>query len=534
MNKFKFNYDYENLKDGERQYNDYNFGKTKVVDARYVHAEFSMDKGNPLIEALPLPRSDVEILHAYNEPLSDFDRNEIMGWSKEKKKRSVSMLRNFRITLPFHYDLEEQFYSALVNSYRSRYFTYNDRALINTTINQEKVVLHNRLIGEDGDSTFSGFALLGYSGCGKSSAIKILLNHYPQVIYHHPRGIERFPQILYLVVNCTPNSNFSSLYVNIGDAIDKALGNVKGIYKTMIKKIKTLGGKADKIKELVEIFNIGIILFDEIQLINFESTKEDSFESLMVLSNRTKVAIGVIGTEDAYQKMFKILRSARRTGVLINADKYCSNYKFFEYAVKQLFNYQWYDEEIVLTRGIIDSLYKYTKGIIDQLIGIYMFMQIDYLRNNKRPIVNEEFIKKVVNSHYKGIQSLLEDINYNSNSESYRKIIATANDEMINIFSSKQNESIDFIVCNNSVNNIMKRNVLYNILSCHDEYTNDEIFEAYEKVINIKENKNKTEKELSVLTVKMLINSSLPKEKPKKIKKLSNDVIEKFIEESNL
>ena len=44
---------------------------------------------------------------------------------------------------------------------------------------------------------------------------------------------------------------------------------------------------------------------DEIQLIDFNSTKENSFESLLLLTNETKVAFVVIGTEDAYEKMFK-------------------------------------------------------------------------------------------------------------------------------------------------------------------------------------------------------------------------------------
>jgi len=529
MSKFGFKYKYKELKEGERQYDDYNFNKTKIVDARYVPAEFSMDKGNPFIEALPLPRTDNEVLHAYNQPLSDFNRNEMLQWSNEKKRRSVSLLRNVRFTLPFHYDLEEQFYNALINSYRSRYFIQNTCSTIKTSIDNSEVLLHNRMVGEDGDATFSGFALLGYSGCGKSSSIKTLLSQYPQVIYHYPGGIERFPQIVYLVVNCTPNSNFNSLYVNIADAIDKALGNVDGAYANMVKKIKNLGLKGDKIKELVEVFNIGVILFDEIQLINFKKTNEHSFESLMTLANRTKVGIGVIGTEDAYGDMFKVLRSARRTGTLISADKYCSNYRFFEHVTTQLFKYQWFDEEIPVTREIVDCLYKYSKGIIDQLIGIYSFMQIDYLRKpiKNRPKIDESFITSVVEKHYKGIQNLLEDIVYNSSTDEYRKIIQNAKHEMNSIFADKQDETTNVIVDECSDIGAMKRNVLQNILSCHDEYTNDEIINAFEKVYNLNDNKSKTEKELSILTIKMLINSSKPKEKNKKI---TDEMIERFIE----
>ncbi len=60
-------------------------------------------------------------------------------------------------------------------------------------------------------------------------------------------------------------------------------------------------------------------LEDEIQLIDFSRTRESSFESLMILANRTKVAIAVVGTEDAYEMMFSKFRTGRRVGTVIKA-----------------------------------------------------------------------------------------------------------------------------------------------------------------------------------------------------------------------
>ncbi len=85
-------------------------------------------------------------------------------------------------------------------------------------------------------------------------------------------------------------------------------------YETVIEKTRSLGGKADKVRDLIEKFSIGIIVFDEIQLINFNSSKENSIEGLMTLANKTKVAMGVVGTEDAFAMMFKKLRTGRRLG----------------------------------------------------------------------------------------------------------------------------------------------------------------------------------------------------------------------------
>lgn len=41
------------------------------------------------------------------------------------------------------------------------------------------------------------------------------------------------------------------------------------------------------------------------------------------IGNRTKVAIAVVGTEDAYSKMFTHLRTARRLGNIISGNLYC-------------------------------------------------------------------------------------------------------------------------------------------------------------------------------------------------------------------
>ena len=39
----------------------------------------------------------------------------------------------------------------------------------------------------------------------------------------------------------------------------------------------------------------------------------------MILANRTKVAIAVVGTEDAYEMMFSKFRTGRRVGTVIKA-----------------------------------------------------------------------------------------------------------------------------------------------------------------------------------------------------------------------
>ena len=64
-------------------------------------------------------------------------------------------------------------------------------------------------------------------------------------------------QITYLVVSCMPNSNFATLYRQIGETIDNALGYPEPVYEIMItKKCRSLAEKQLKVCELIEKFSI--------------------------------------------------------------------------------------------------------------------------------------------------------------------------------------------------------------------------------------------------------------------------------------
>ena len=254
--------DYSYISKKQVQYEDYDLNNQNIVDAMYSHALVNEDKGNPYIEALPLPRSDEELQMAYTTTLPSFRYDKVKDMSNLEKLLAVGSLRKLRFPLPFHEELEFEFYNALLTSYRSRKRTCSVTSNVFYYSQNERQDCHSVLLGDSAEATNAGFSLIGYSGCGKSSAIKTLISHYPQVIMHHIDEFERFPQIVYLVVNCVANSNFSALYEGIGDAIDKALGNIEPVYAKEISKEVTLGKKAEKIKQLVERFGIGIIIFD--------------------------------------------------------------------------------------------------------------------------------------------------------------------------------------------------------------------------------------------------------------------------------
>lgn len=509
-----YKYEYYDCDKTESQYTDCDFSVNKIVQARYVPALIEEDCGNPYIEALPYPRSEEDVRDAYTKSLLTYSYDKVAEMSKLEKMLQVSRLRQIRFPLTFHKTLEFSLYNALLTSYRSRTLTPTNRKAITYTADDEEQETSCILYGNSADSTNAGFSLIGYSGCGKSSAIQTLLSHYPQTIIHKVDKFKQYVQIVYLVVNCVPNSNFSALYEGVGEAIDKALGNTEAVYAREIAKTPTLGRKLEKVRELVERFGIGIIIFDEIQLINFDKTKESSFESLMTLSNRTKVAIAVVGTEDARDKMFRELRTTRRIGTMINGNMYCDNKKFFTFLVSQLFQYQWFDEPVEMSQELVDALYEVTKGIVDQLIGIYSCMHYDYLERKKRPAIDAQYVYDIAQRYYPGIQNVLADL---ESVEAARQLMDIRHDAEVRVAAiidsaQQEKEAEDLLKTQTQSTNkmLMLKNIVANITALYDEYSLPDIEKAFNAVMKKAKGEPLTEREIGRMVIDKLNNKKAP------------------------
>ena len=500
------NYEYAKCEEGASQYDDYDLTETNIVDAVYIPARMEVDRGNPYIEALPNPRSDSGIMGAYTRSLPGYRYDRVKNMSKLDKMLAVGTLRELRFPLPFNKDLEFSFYNALLTSYRARKQIKSDNSQIHLTVDNVQKKTNLILCGDSSEATNAGFSLIGYSGCGKSSAVSSLVHHYPQVIIHTDENGGYFPQISYLVVNCVPNSNFSALYEGIGDAIDKALNNITPVYANAVARVSGLGKKAELVREYVEKFGVGSIIFDEIQFVDFEHTRENTFNSLLTLSNRTKVAIAVVGTQDAMDKMFRELRTSRRIGMMINANRYCENKDYFKFLVKSLFRYQWFDKPVEATNEIVDALYDVTKGIVDQLIAVYSCLHYDYLNKKKKPVIDAEYIRSVANKFYPGIQNVLANLESTENITGLQVIRQNAEAEINAIINAakQENEMQKILNTDTTADTIQLSNVVSIIRTLYDEYSDSQIEDAYRKVTGRKSSQGKTEKEISRLVVEQL------------------------------
>ncbi len=368
-------------------------GYLSRVEAIYSEPICELDKDNPYIKALPFPLTDdKERMKNYTRTIPGFDSEKLKSYSDAQKRILLSQLSELRFYLPFETELEIEFYNSLLNAYRSK------------TQVLDPFTKTYKLVGNTGKGSDPGFSLTGLSGTGKSSSLELLLSHYPQVIQHNFENGNAI-QIVYLIVSCPANSNFGMLYAEIGRAIDQALD--VNIYEKMINSARNLGAKQQKITELFEKFAVGALILDEIQLIDFNSTKENSIQGLLVLQNTSKTSLITIGNEEALNKLYSTLRVGRRIGRNIQSSVYCNSREYLTYLIKLLFRYQLFNEYVEPTPEIIDALIAESKGIINILVLLYMAMQDAYLSAKAKPTINKEFIVQTMEDRFGKLKKLL-------------------------------------------------------------------------------------------------------------------------------
>ena len=549
MSVLNWDYEYAALEEGEGQYDNINLLNENCVDAVYIPAEFSMDKGNPFIEALPLPREGSDVRRSYNRQIIGYNADEVANMSDYKRIRAISQLRSLRFPLPFDERLETTIYNTLVMSYRNRKLRGSFDTPIEYKAHDKDFETFGSLKGRRDSAANAGFSLIGYSGCGKTTALGFAFAHIPQVIYHNINGC-RIPQIVYLNVSCFHYNNMSALYIGIGAAIDEALENSKPIYTTIVKREHTVGEKEIKVNELIERFNIGLIVFDEIQLLSFsptdtsDKTPKSSFGSLMTLQNKTKVAIGIAGTEEAYGKMFPNLQTARRIGQNINASTYCSSKNFFAVLAKELLKYQWFDNRVNFDKAMLQALYEESYGIIDQMVGIFSAMQYEYFYQDKSVNIDADYIRKVAGSYYPGLSKLNKNLSA-TDAEMKRKAImdkASARlSEVAEIASQKAFEKElskdrpDAVPVEVIIKNV---NVLAGYLTDNMQFSDDDIIMAYNNIMKLKgdhsDERLLTHDVYTLLTEMSMGGSAtvlVSKKKTVRLQKTSNEVMKKALEE---
>lgn len=499
-------------------------GDRTMVEAKYIHL-FGCE-GNPYLEALP-PRTTPEMClekHTHGVRIPTAEERKTM--TREDLILSLTELDKFRTLLPFHLTLERNFRSALESSYKKRYIV-SDKAMVNNLqVNSREFLTHTEMwIREQSDAP-EGTVVLGDSGCGKTTSVHNTVSTYPQTIIHNAGTMYQTTQIVYIHVECSNTNSFSDLYVKIGQCIDRALHNFDGTYEKMMSA-KTTNSRLNTILEkLIEKFMIGMIILDEIEHMDVEKMTERSLDSFMRLANNTGVVIAVVGTQDTYEKLFSTVKTARRAGKLVQANRYCTNKEHFVKIVQNLCLFQWTDRKITFTAEEMETLYRCTGGVIRNIVRTYADIQACAIEGKK---TDSKAIRDIMIRNYQGLKHAI-DREADSMAEERRQLTLknamedTSAEEIVQ--QAADEELFEKLMQKKQLN---KAELCGEVVKAIQDYTADynvsTIEKAFDKVIS-----KKGAETMGITTLAMLTVAVLSKKKPDRKSRAKKTATEKMLD----
>ena len=195
---------------------------------------------------------------------------------------------------------------------------------------------------------------------------------------------------------------------SIAEEIDKAVMNNREVYSQKIRSMHSLREKAKGIADLFRLFNVGALIIDEVQMFEVYKNHSDSYESLMTIIDKSKVAMFLCGTEEAFHKFFYRYYVARRIGEPIGATDYCRNFNSFRDIFDTLTEVNWFKYPVYpdLPKAKLEEYkievmkaFQYeTAGIIERIIHLWQNIQKAYVsmsdEEKRKFILSPESLKK--------------------------------------------------------------------------------------------------------------------------------------------
>ena len=376
-----------------------------LAEARYIPR---LESTNIYVTALPPKRNMIELVTACSTFPGLPPQEEYARMSEQEQLAIITRLSKATICLPYYMNIEESVDRALIESYEKRVAIKTNHPYKQYVFNDNYHANYEHMEITELSDAPTGLCVLGISGCGKTTGINSVLRKYPRVIIHNPGTLQQHIQIPVLLIHMTENNNFHGLYQSIGETIDAILCNATSVYgKELSQKSDSLSIKFNKFCKLIQIFNVGLIIIDEIELLETAKVKEGTLETFMGWSNRTGVAIGAIGTEDAFEKLFRHPRATRRLGDLINADSYCSSKRNIQKIMESLYSYL--PEKALLTEDCLNAYCAESGGTIAYLSKIFVGVAKEITKQKskgKLGIITPELITRVAKKTLAGKQIL--------------------------------------------------------------------------------------------------------------------------------
>jgi len=282
------------------------------VDAEYHNAidEIEEYRNNLLILALPPFTDEEKILKALARHFSVSHPPECRTWSNERRIMAVGRIDRLFVILPVHSMLLNWVHSALRNQYVRSDPARNPHVDMNEAYRRVQR-------GEPGviadlvEDHAACRALVGVSGTGKTTAVKIILSLFPPIIQHESfRGVScRFRQIVWVFVTAPANGSVMAFLRGILLWVDLHLGTG---YLEEMKASANIGEYIAKVIVVLTRYYTGLLVIDEFQNVLKAAAKTELLDMLINLLNSRCCAVLLLGTPDGMTLLKTRLRLARR------------------------------------------------------------------------------------------------------------------------------------------------------------------------------------------------------------------------------
>lgn len=279
----------------------------QVVRAIYRVPELAIYAGNPLLEALPRiwAPSEVESMLRRFPPFEPSERD-LPAYLRIHAVRNVQ-----RVFQPLnrHIDLEQRISAALRQGYIGRTPLAPAAFWRAVDLGLESMEHEDGTWEQFDLGTTTGFALVGLSGLGKSTALERILKRYPQVIGHTRYGDVVLPikQLVWLKIDCPWDGSARAWCLSFFEAVDAVLGTK---YRTAYTKGRP--SAAQMLPYVVRVASahwLGLLVIDEIQNL---APGDELLKFFVQLNNTIGVPVVKVGTYRALRVLAGALHEARR------------------------------------------------------------------------------------------------------------------------------------------------------------------------------------------------------------------------------
>ena len=381
----------------------------EVEIAQYKEQMIPEYNGNPFIEALPpimtkLQAMDKLAIYPF------YDENERF---LEAEYRFHLIQRIFDYYQPFTINLElEAIFSRIIRQgYLKRNILSSEYA--SSFNNGYQMIVdgefHNNYI-TDNNSTLTGFAIVGSSGIGKTTAIHRVLSTMPQVISHGEyfgRKINTL-QVVYLKIDCPFDGSIRAICLQAFNSIDKVIGT--NYYMKYSKERISTNVMLPLIAQIAKNINLGCLVVDEIQ--HLSTAKSGGGEKMLnffvTLVNQISLPIILVGTPKSMEILSREFRQSRRMcgqgDIIFERMEKDSTWQLF---LEGMFTYQWTKKIVPLSKELSDELFEQSQGITDIAKKMYAMTQVKAISSGKEEIT-VELIKKVAKENFHVIKPAME------------------------------------------------------------------------------------------------------------------------------